>query len=482
MRLFGFNISRSAELAPQTEQKASATGPIIHMQTMGRPVWTPRDYANLAREAYVQNAIAYRCVRSIAQAAASIPVLMYKGDNEIDEHPVLKLLRFPNPTQGGQSLMEDMYSYFLIAGNAYLEAVAPGDMEAAELWNLRPDRMKVLAGPNGWPDAYEYTVGQSKVRYDQRKPTRVSRAPILHVKAFHPTNDHYGLSPVEPAAFAIDSHNQAGQYNKALLDNMARPSGALVYKGPDGKSNTLSDTQFTRLKSEMEQSYQGAKNAGRPMLLDGGLDWVQMSLSQSDMEFVEGKREAAREIALAFGVPPMLLGIPGDNTYSNYAEANRAFYRQTVLPLIGMALGQLTNFFQPALGEEQNVRLWYNIDEVEALTPEREARFKLVERSDFLTMDEKREQTGYEPLPDSIGEQVLVPSSMVPLDMVGFEPGGPAVDEDGNPIEPEVDEDGKPLKDAAGSDDAEATATAKKPPKDSSKPAKPGKPDAKKPK
>ena len=83
----------------------------------------------------------------------------------------------------------------------------------------------------------------------------------------------------------------------------------------------------------MEQSFQGARNAGRPLLLEGGLDWKAMSLSPRDMDFIELKHAAAREIALAMGVPPMLLGIPGDNTYANYQEANRSFWRQTVLPL-----------------------------------------------------------------------------------------------------------------------------------------------------
>ena len=134
------------------------------------------------------------------------------------------------------------------------------------------------------------------------------------------------------AAVPLDIHNAAGAWNKALLDNAARPSGALVFAGPVG--TTLTDTQFDRLKTELEASYQGAANAGRPLLLDGGLDWKPLSMSPKDMDFIEAKNSAAREIALAFGVPPLLLGLPGDNTHANYAEANRAFYRQTVIPLV----------------------------------------------------------------------------------------------------------------------------------------------------
>ena len=89
-----------------------------------------------------------------------------------------------------------------------------------------------------------------------------------------------------------------------------------------------------RLKEELESAHTGKFNAGRPLLLDGGLDWKPMSLSPAEMDFAGTRHAAAREIALAFGVPPMLLGIPGDNTYATYKEANLAFWRLTILPLV----------------------------------------------------------------------------------------------------------------------------------------------------
>src|SRR5919107_2193752 len=98
---------------------------------------------------------------------------------------------------------------------------------------------------------------------------------------------------MEAAAVALDIHNAAGAWNKALLDNAARPSGALVFAGPAGTA--LTNEQFDRLKGELETNYQGAGNAGRPLLLDGGLDWKPLSLSPKDMDFIEAKNGAARE-------------------------------------------------------------------------------------------------------------------------------------------------------------------------------------------
>ena len=67
--------------------------------------------------------------------------------------------------------------------------------------------------------------------------------------------------------------------------------------------------QFESLKTELEQGFVGAKHAGRPLLLEGGLDWKPLSLSPTDMDFIEAKKSAAREIALALGVPPSMRSI-----------------------------------------------------------------------------------------------------------------------------------------------------------------------------
>lgn len=415
--------------------KQSVVGRLIHLQTLGRPVWTPRNYADLAREAYQQNAVAYRCVRMIAEAVASIEICAYMNDQEVEDHEVLKLLRRPNPFQSGDELMDSFVSFLEISGNSYLEAVRL-DGTIRELFVLRPDRMKIIPGPNGYPAAYEYTVGGSSIRFDIEVG---SQLPVLHMRKFNPLNDWYGMSPVEAGAFAVDVHNAAGNFNKALLDNAARPSGALVYSPPGENSDaSLTDVQFARLKKELEEQYQGAQNAGRPLVLDGGLDWKEMGISPKDLEFVEGKREAAREIALSFGVPPMLLGIPGDNTYSNYSEANRAFYRQTVLPLANKVCEAFTNFLSPTYGEDFHLEV--DDDDLPALDEERKSLWERLNNSKFLTINEKREAVGYEPYepkepsPDgtggeAVGDVILVSSSETPLMTTDIVPGGAALND-----------------------------------------------------
>jgi HK97 family phage portal protein len=300
----------------------------------------------------------------------------------------------PNPRQDGAAFLEAVVTHLLLAGNAYVEAVALDSQSAPdvrELYALRPDRMRVVPGTQGWPEAYDYTAAGRTVRFAQDASPL---PPILHLALLHPLDDHYGLAPIEAAAVAVDTHNAAAKWNKALLDNAARPSGALVYAGPEGA--LLSDAQYERLKHELETNYQGTLNAGRPLLLEGGLDWKAMALTPKDMDFLQAKHAAAREIALAFGVPPMLLGIPGDLTYANYQEANRALWRQTVLPLGNRIACALAQWLGGAYGPE--LRLTIDTDRIDALASDRAAAWERIGAAAFLTLNEKREALGYSPL------------------------------------------------------------------------------------
>lgn len=399
-----FRKLMSGAQSRRTDTKSATPGHLMAWHVPGRAVWAPRDYQAFAREGFMENPIVYRAIRMIAEGAASIPLTVMEDGIEFSSHPLSDLLARPCSDQTGTDVLECWYGYLLVSGNAYLRAVAVGG-EVRELHCMRPDRMKVVPGADGWPDSYEYHVDGHITRFREEPVSGVR--PILHVRLFHPVNDHYGLSPIEAAAKAIDLHNTASDWNKALLDNSARPSGALVYQGSEGR---MTDEQFARLKAELESGFQGAAHAGRPLLLEGGLDWKALSLTPKDLDFIEAKHTSAREIALALGVPPMLLGIPGDNTYANYQEATRSFWRQTVLPLVHRTTKALTHWLGPAHGAGIEVRP--KLDDVEALASEREALWSRLEGASFLTPNEKRAAVGYAPLrsdqdPDDIADQAL---------------------------------------------------------------------------
>ena len=348
--------------------------------------WSQSGYTGLSRQGFMRNAVAYRCVRYLAEAASAIPWLLYEGNKENNGHPLLGLLTNPHRGTDGQSFLEVLYGHLLLSGNAYLERVESLS-GASELYLLRPDRVRIVADDGGWPIAMTYGVGA------QKRTVQLEDGRGLHMKLFHPLDDHYGFAPLDAALMALDIHNAAGTWNKALLDNSARPSGALVYA--PGETSHLTEEQFERLKRELEEGYTGAAKAGRPLLLEGGLDWKQMGLSPRDMDFIAAKNTASRDIALAFGIPPMLLGIPGDNTYANYAEANRAFYRLAVIPMVARTAKAIGSWLAPAFGGD--IRLEPDLDRVDGLSLERDALWQRITAAPFLSDEEKREAVGYTP-------------------------------------------------------------------------------------
>lgn len=379
-----FNRLTGGRDGAPVERKDFAGHTMVSLSQLGAASWSHRGFASLVQQGFARNPVVYRCVRLIAEAANRVPLVIEVDGQRLDEHPLKTLLGRPNGRQSGGEMLEALFAYLQTAGNAYVQAGSV-DGEVRALFCLRPDRMRVVAGPDGWPQAYDYTVGGKTMRLRQDSEPVPG---VLHMALFHPLDDHYGMAPLEAAQTSLDIHNAAGQWNKALLDNAARPSGALVYSMAGGN---LSAEQFERLKTELEQGFSGAANAGRPMVLEGGLDWKTIALSPRDMDFIEAKNAAARDIALAFGVPPMLLGIPGDNTYANLAEANRALWRQTLIPLVLRVAEELSNWLSPAFG---GAIVKADFDGVEALAEDRAALWARVGSAEFLSDAEKRAMLG----------------------------------------------------------------------------------------
>jgi HK97 family phage portal protein len=383
--------------------KVSAAGAVISAWNLGQAVWTDRRYDRIADEAYVRNAVAYRCTKLIASNAASVPWLLYKGKGkrktEIEEHKLLALLSRPAPMTGGATLFEAFYAYLLLAGNSYLEAVGPDNSPPRELWTLRPDRMRVVPGDFGIPGAFEYEAHGRKMRWDVDPTTGAGE--ILHLKEFHPINDWYGLSRVDPGAYAVDRHNAASAHNKALLDNGARPSGALIFQPVAGATGEPAQSAPREVLQEAEERllkrYGGPENAGRPMVLGGNVKWEDMAFSPKDMDFGKSKDDAARDICTAFGVPHILV-VPGSATYNNIREAKLELWEDTILPLVDRAKDSLNAWLAPKFGE--GLSLSGDLDEIPALEPRREAKRKSITElldKGVIDADEARDALQYGP-------------------------------------------------------------------------------------
>ena len=360
---------------------AAPPRPVVARVAAGMPggspmSWGPQGYEAQVREGYLGNAVAQRAVRLVAESLGAAPITA--SDD--------RLRALIAARSAGQGLLETVAAHLLLHGNAYVQLLGDSAGAVRELYALRPERVSVEADAGGWPVAYRYRVGERTMRLPVADP---AHRELIHLKAFHPLDDHYGLGCLGAAAGAIAIHNAASRWNLGLLTNAARPSGALTHASADGSA--LSPEQWTRLRDELDAGFAGAANAGRPLLLEGGLTWQALSLTPAELDFAGTKAAAAREIALAFGVPPMLLGLPGDATYANYREANRALWRLSVLPLATTILDGLS---EGLAGRCPGARLAVDIDRVPALAEDRERLWRQVASADFLTPAEKRAMVG----------------------------------------------------------------------------------------
>jgi HK97 family phage portal protein len=363
--------------------------------------FAPFRYDLLAEDGYHKNVIVYRCINLIMRGISSVPWLLYKKskdqdhEEEILEHPLLSLLNCPSPKHAGSAFMESVVGHLLLSGNAYIEMIFNHSAVPQELHVLRPDRVNIISNERecsrNIPLGFEYRY-QNQCQYYPVDPI-TGRSRLIHLKLFHPLNDWYGMSPLEAAKLSIDQHNTVSLHNLSILLNGGRPSGALMIK------QQLTDQQRNILKDDLTTAYEGSKNAGRLLVLEGDMDWKELGFSPKDLDFVSGKQVSAREIAQSFGIPPMLVGVLGDATFANYREARFHLWEDTILPFMEFLLSEF-NLWITSLFEEQNfkLRLDYDSDSIPALSSRRESSWQNMISAHFLTVNEKRAALGYGPI------------------------------------------------------------------------------------
>lgn len=381
------------------------------MQLAGA-MWTKKSYESLAIEGYSKNIVAYHCISKISKAVADIPFIVKINDNEVENDPFTTLLNRPSPKQTYQSFMQQLVMHRLISGNSYVYGNIVSTKKIMELNVMRPDRVTIDITKTGIPYQYVYNINGEIYKYPIDPITLMSQ--VLHMKEQNPLCDLYGMSPISAAAMSIDQHNESQEWNKKLLQNSARPPGVLTLKDRGDTAQTLTDKQKEDLRDQIENKFAGYKNAGKIPILTFDMEWRSMGMSPTDMDWLNGKNSTARDICLAFGFPPHLLGMAEGTTFNNVAEAKMALYEETVIPLCQSMLSDLANFFSEHSGK--SIEIVADLDGVTALAPRREmarnnARQDL--NAGIITINEAREEIGYDPVTG--GDEIMVPSSKLPL-------------------------------------------------------------------
>ena len=372
-------------------------------------------YQDLAKEGYLKNAIVYRCVNEISKGASAVPFILKMKDQIIEEHPLIDLLMRPNPLQSYSEFFNSLYGYVLLSGNAYVLKVG-NDMGAPkELHQLRPDRIQIKGSGKAIPEKYEYVV-DGRVRHTYMVDQDNGFSELKHVKLWNPLDDYYGLSPMSAAAVEVDQFNMASKHNVNLLQNGARPSGAIIFKPQDdqGFAVNLTESQRQQVISDMNNRFTGAGNAGRPMLLEGDFDWKEMGLSPKDMDFHTLKNMAATDIALCFGVPSQLVGVPDAQTYANVSEARLALYEETIIPHLRKVSSDLNEWLVPLF--DDRLRIEFDIDNIPALSERKKRNYENVTsavREGIMTRNEARESLGLQPIEGA--DDLYISANLFPI-------------------------------------------------------------------
>ena len=369
--------------------------------------WSAREFVAFATEGYRDNPTVRACIMAKQKAAIECPIILVNEKGEaVENHPILALLNKPNLMQSWEKFLTQMIGSHDIAGEGDVLKIGIG--QSVELWPLRPDWLEITTFSMGLPVSCSYTPSDT---YEESTVKQYQFSELMIWAEYNPLFRWRGLSPLYSAAYSIDTLNEYAKSNKAMLENGMTPSGVLW------TDSEVSDTSFSRLQEQFNGKYAGAKNSGKPMILDGGLKWQGMSFSPRDMEFVSGKRLSQLDVCQVLRVPPQIIGIEGSQTFANYEQARAAFYEDEVIPMVNGLLSELLGFLRKDFKIPANYQLLVDVDGITALEPRRAERNKVIDALTSLKVDEKRAAMGYQSTEG--GDVILVDSNKIPLDMAG---------------------------------------------------------------
>lgn len=354
------------------------------------------DYNKNVHEAYMRNPVAFYCLNLIADAACAPRWELYLNETEIEKEPakgnplrgVYNFIQRPNELQSLNEFIREFLIHFYLAGEAFITVLPDAKAFArgnGKLMLIDPSKVQI--------DGKFYVInGTQRIPMENPDGTR----DILHLREWSPDSKR-GMSRLQPAWLSVSNMNQAQRWNHSVLKNSGRLSLVAVMKSfGETKGSTLTSEQLADLNKDITKFATGA-GRGKPFVATGDWDFKELGLNNKDLEWLKGMEAMARNIALAFGIDPVLLSLPGDSTYSNKEQALSSLFKNIALPRLNQLVEELEHWFKQMMPGEWEFRL--NLDDVIALEPEREKRWdRAMKSGGVLTINERRELMGYEPI------------------------------------------------------------------------------------
>ena len=313
---------------------------------------------------------------------------------EIEEHPYLDLMSQVNPSWNGFDLTQQIQSYLGLIGNAYVEIISV-DSKPVELHPLLSEYVTCFAtnGRDGKITKYEYALPNTeKVSY---KPEQ-----ILHFINYQPGSNIVGKGELEMCVTAAELFNYYLAYESYLNKNYGKPDFAIAYK------NALNERDLKEITKLWFKKFSGVQNSGKPVVTSGEFDVKNLGFSPREMQFGAGKSFCQKEIANAFGIPEAFLELNSSNLASSLT-AESMYYKYTIYPKMVKYVERLNERLLPLF--DTSLYTWF--EESQFDDPNKATNVREAFAAGIITLDEAREQMGYEPIVE--GQVVPAPKPTV---------------------------------------------------------------------
>ncbi|MFA6605137.1 MAG: phage portal protein [Patescibacteria group bacterium] len=298
----------------------------------GKPQGSKYSKSTVITNGLAASVIVYACTTLVARTVASVPWRVTVGGEAAPaDHPLVELIAKPNPAWTWNQLQQHVMYSLQLWGEGFMpkiraralgpSALYPKKGLPAELWITKPNLLDPIRGDSKVISGYQ--------KHGDLKGPIISPEDLIHPVFVHPDDIHRGLAPLEPGQNDVNVDVQAGEWQAHSLENRAVPDG--VFKPKE----FLTDDQFNEALEHLREEYAGAANARRPLLLGLDMEWIAMSQTAVEMDFLNGRAYTSGNICTVFGVPPEMVGAR-EAKYKNYETAERVLWTQTVLPNVYM--------------------------------------------------------------------------------------------------------------------------------------------------
>lgn len=319
---------------------------------------------------------------------------------EVVEHPFLDLMINVNEFNNQFDILELMFLFQELCGNAYWYIDRENSLGVpTEIWPLYSQYVRIIPDKQKFISHYEFVVTEAEKHI-------VKPESIVHFKYVNPQDAFYGLGPLQAAVLAADLSEGMNTYETSLLKNDARPDMALIL--PETAGMPKGD-ELKRQRKEWYQRFRGVKKKGNLVILSGGAELKEVSLTPKEMAFLEGRKATRTEICAIFGVPESKVSTEDVNR-ANAEAGDYAYMKDTVLPRIRKVEQKINEKLLPMFDE----RLFCAFDN--PVPEDKEHRLKEIEshlKTGYSAPNEEREKDGLDPV--AWGEEPLVPMNIRPL-------------------------------------------------------------------